>query len=100
MFLTRVSGGFQFQSVAVGTPPLVAHGLSYAQSGARLRAFVRPRMRTTARLGMLARRFGDRRVLTKASLPGALGGVLTAIAIGFCAAPVLRALSGVGGVML
>ena len=100
LFLIRLSGGFQFQSVAVATPMLVAHGFSYAQSGALLGAFVLPGIVVTVPAGVLAQRFGDRRVLAGGLLLMALGGVLTAIAPGFPAMLAARVLSGIGGVAI
>jgi MFS family permease len=100
LFLIRVAGGFQFQAVAVATPMLVAHGLSYAQTGALLGAFVLPGIIVTVPAGVLAQRFGDGRVLAGGLLLMALGGLLTAAAPGFPAMLAARVLSGIGGVAI
>jgi MFS family permease len=98
LFLIRLSGGIEFQSVAVATPMLVTHGLSYADAGALLGAFVLPGIVVTVPAGMLAQRFGDRWVLAGGLLLMALGGGLLSVAPGFPTMLLARVLSGIGGV--
>ena len=98
LFLIRLTPGIAFQSVAVAAPVMTADfGLSHAQIGLLLGAFMLPGMVVTIPAGLLARRIGDRPVILGALALIALG---AGIASGARSLPMLfaaRVLSGLGG---
>jgi predicted MFS family arabinose efflux permease len=62
--LARIAFGYQFQTVATLTTGLVRRfGLSYAQIGSLIGAYMLLGMFVALPLGLLGRRFGDRVVL-------------------------------------
>jgi MFS family permease len=101
IFLTRLSMGFQFQSIASIAPFLIDEfRLSYAQLGWLLGLYLLPGAAIALPGGLLGRRFGDRRVVVVALALMAAGGVVTAASPSFFLACLGRAVSGIGGVLL
>jgi MFS family permease len=101
VFVTRVSMGFQFQSIAAVGPFLVEEfGLSYAQLGWLMGLFMLPGAAVAMPGGLLGRRFGHRRVVVAGLALMALGGLATAASSTFLVACGGRVVSGVGGVLL
>ncbi len=99
--LTRLSMGFQFQSIASVAPfLLVEFGPSYARLGWLIGLFLLPGAVIALPGGLLGRRFGDRRVVVVGLALMALGGVVTAVSPSFALACLGRTVSGVGGVLL
>ena len=97
----RATGAFQLQSAAVAAPSLIAEiGLSYAEIGMLIGAFMIPGIFLTVPGGLLAKRIGDRPVLRGAMLLMAAGAVLSAMAEGLTGMLAGRVLSGCGGVVM
>ena len=73
----RATGAFQLQSAAVAAPSLIAEqGLSYAEIGMLIGAFMIPGIFLTVPGGLLAKRIGDRPVLRVAMVLMLAGGLL------------------------
>ena len=97
----RATGAFQLQSAAVAAPWLIAErGLSYAEIGMLIGAYMVPGIFLTVPGGLLAGRIGDRPVMRGAMLVMALGAVASALADSFPAMLAGRVLSGCGGVVM
>ena len=97
----RATGAFQLQSAAVAAPSLIAEiGLSYAEIGMLIGAFMIPGIFLTVPGGLLAKRIGDRPVLRGAMLLMTAGAVLSAMAEGLTGMLAGRVLSGCGGVVM
>ncbi len=95
----RATGSFQLQAVASAAPALlVALGLSYAELGMLMGAFMVSGIFVAVPAGLLARRIGDRPVLYGGLALMAVGGALAGIANGFMLVLLARVISGVGGV--
>jgi 5-methylthioadenosine/S-adenosylhomocysteine deaminase len=99
--LTRSSMGFQFQSIASMAPFLIDEfRISYAQVGWLVGLFLLPGAVIALPGGFLARRFGDRRVVSVGLLLMAAGGLVTAASPTFGLASLGRVVSGTGGILL
>lgn len=97
----RLVAGFQFHAAAVVAPLLAAAlGLSYTEIGTLIGAYVLPAVLLSVPGGLLAQRYGDRRVLIGALALSALGGALTAVADGLPALLAGRIVSGAGGALV
>ena len=101
VFLTRLSLGFQFQSIAALTPFLIAaFDLSYAQVGLLMGLFMLPGVVFALPGGLLGQRFGSARVVVAGLGLMVLGGMIVAYSHGFNAAAFGRALAGTGAVLV
>jgi MFS family permease len=101
VFLTRLSMGFQFQSIASVGPFLVEEfRLTYAQLGWLLGLFLLPGSAIALPGSALGRRFGDRRVAVAGLALMTVGGAITATSGGLATACAGRVVSGIGGVLL
>jgi MFS family permease len=101
IFVTRVSMGVQFQSIA-SVGPLVVDDLrlSYAQLGTLVGLYLLPGVALALPGGLVARRFGERRTVVWSLAIMAVGGLLTAWSDSFAMAAAGRVLSGAGGVLM
>ncbi len=101
IFFTRISLGFQFQSIAALTPFLVAaFDLSYAQVGLLMGLFMLPGVVIALPGGLLGQRYGSVRIAVAGLGLMLLGGVVVSYSLGFGLATLGRTLSGVGGVLV
>jgi len=99
LLLIRGIASFQLQAAAVAAPSLIGDlGLSFAQVGLAMGAFLLPGIFLTVPAGLMARRFGDRPMLRGAFVLLAAGITLSAMADGFAMLLAGRLLAGVGGV--
>lgn len=97
----RMVAGFQFHSVAVVAPLLVAElGLSYTEVGSLIGAYVLPAVLLSIPGGLVIQRFGERRVLLASLGLTVIGGVLTAIAPGFASMFAARVVAGAGAALV
>lgn len=97
----RTSMGFQFQSVGVVSPLVIADlGISYAQLGTLIGAYLLPGVVVALPGGWLAGRFGDRRIVLAGLALMTLGGVVTGVAGAFGLALAGRLVAGAGAVLL
>jgi predicted MFS family arabinose efflux permease len=101
IFVTRVSMGVQFQSMA-SVGPLVVDDLclSYAQLGTLVGLYLLPGVALALPGGLIGRRFGERRTVIGSLGIMFVGGVLTAWSESFPLAAAGRLLSGAGGVLM
>jgi len=101
IFITRVSMGFQFQSIGSVGPLLVADlGLTYAQLGTLIGLYLLPGVALALVGGVIGQRIGDRRAVVGSLAVMVVGGLLTAWSDGFAAAASGRLLSGAGAVLM
>ena len=101
IFFTRISLGFQFQSIAALTPFLVAaFDLSYAQVGLLMGLFMLPGVVIALPGGLLGQRYGSVRIAVAGLGLMLLGGIVVSYSLGFGLATLGRTLSGVGGVLV
>jgi len=99
--LARAAMGFQFQSVAVVSPSLVDQfQLSYAALGTLIGLYLLPGIAVALPGGLLAQRFGDKRVVCSGLAAMAIGGVLMGAADNSTTLMLGRVLSGAGAVVL
>lgn len=97
----RATGAFQLQAAAVAAPSLIAdRGLSFAEVGTLMGAYMLPGIFLTVLGGLLAARIGDRLVLRGAMVLMAIGALVAAFADGFMGMLVGRIVSGCGGVVM
>jgi MFS family permease len=97
----RTAMGFQFQSVAAVSAPLIdAFQLSYAVLGTLIGLYLVPGFAVALPGGLLGQRFGDKRVVCLGLAAMALGGVLMGLADNVITLNVGRVLSGTGAVVL
>ena len=97
----RTSMGFQFQSVAAVSPLMTADlGISYAELGILIGAYLLPGLVVALPGGWLAARLGDRRIVLAGLALMALGGFITGLAGSFGLALVGRLGAGTGAVLL
>jgi MFS family permease len=93
--------GFQFQSVAAVSPFLIDRfQMSYAVLGTLVGLYLVPGIAVALPGGVLAQRFGDRRVVCIALAAMALGGALMGVAETYGALSAGRIVSGAGAVVL
>ena len=101
IFLTRLSMGFQFQSVASVAPFLVDDfHISYGQVGMLMGLYLLPGGVIALPGGMLGQRFGERRLVLIALVLMAAGGLSMAWSESFAVASAGRIVSGIGGVLM
>jgi predicted MFS family arabinose efflux permease len=101
IFLTRLSMGIQFQSIASVAPLLIGDlRIGYGQVGWLMGLFMLPGAAISYPGGMLGRRFGERRLVLLGLALMILGGLATAASHGFALAAAGRVASGTGGVLL
>jgi predicted MFS family arabinose efflux permease len=101
IFLTRLSMGIQFQSIASVAPLLVSDlHIGYGQVGWLMGLFMLPGAAIAYPGGMLGRRFGERPLVLLGLALMTLGGLTTAASEGFALAAAGRVASGTGGVLL
>jgi MFS family permease len=101
IFITRVSMGVQFQSIAAVGPLVVEDlRLSYAQLGTLVGLYLLPGVAFALPGGLLGRRFGERRTVVCSLAVMALGGLLTAWSETFLTAAAGRVLSGSAAVLM
>jgi predicted MFS family arabinose efflux permease len=97
----RVAFGYQFQSIATLATDLVPRfGMSYAQLGSLIGAYMLLGVFTALPLGLLGRRFGDRIVVSIGLLLMTAGGVWSALADGPSGMALGRTAAGVGAVAM
>ncbi len=97
----RASLGFQFQSVASVSAPLMQElGLSYADLGLMVGLYLLPGVALALPGAALGRRFGDKRVVVTGLALMVAGGALAGLAEGHAMLVAGRLLSGVGAVLL
>jgi MFS family permease len=101
IFVTRVSMGIQFQSIA-SVGPLVVEDLrlSYAQLGTLVGLYLLPGVALALPGGLLGRRFGERRTVIASLAVMVLGGLLTASSETFVTAAAGRVVSGGAAVLM
>ena len=86
IFLTRLSMGIQFQSIASVAPLLISDlHIGYGQVGWLMGLFMLPGAAIAYPGGMLGRRFGERRLVLLGLALMTLGGLTTAVSDGFAA---------------
>ena len=101
VFLTRLSMGFQFQSVASVAPFLVDDfHIGYGQVGVLMGLYLLPGGVIALPGGVLGQRFGERRLVLIGLALMAAGGLVLAGSESFAAASAGRIVSGIGGVLL
>jgi MFS family permease len=97
----RAAMGFQFQSVAAVSPFLIDRfQMSYAVLGTLVGLYLVPGIAVALPGGVLAQRFGDRRVICIALATMTLGGALMGVAEDYGALSAGRIVSGAGAVVL
>jgi MFS family permease len=99
--LARIAFGYQFQTVAtLGTDLIQRFGLSYAQLGSLIGAYMLLGTFVALPLGLLGRRFGDRVVLGTGLALMTGGSCISAWADGAAAIATGRTVAGVGAVAM
>ena len=94
----RVSMGFQFQSLASVSPLLSAElGFDKAQIGTLVGLYLMPGVFLALPAGVLAGRFGEKRIVLAGLALMALGGAWLAIAELYWQAAAARVVAGAGG---
>jgi MFS family permease len=97
----RATGAFQLQAAAVAAASLIAdRGISYAEVGTLMGAYMIPGIFVTVLGGLLAARIGDRPVLRGAMILMAGGALVCAVADSFAGLLAGRVISGCGGVVM
>jgi len=97
----RTAMGFQFQSVAAVSPFLLDHlQMSYAALGTLIGLYLFPGIAVALPGGVLAQRFGDKRVLCMGLAAMTLGGVLMGGTESVNVLSAGRVISGAGAVVL
>jgi MFS family permease len=101
IFVTRISMGVQFQSIASVGPLLVDDlRLSYAQLGTLVGLYLLPGVVLALPGGVLGRRVGERRAVVASLALMVVGGLVTAWSDGVAMAAAGRLLSGAGAVLM
>ena len=101
IFLTRLSMGFQFQSIASVAPFLVDDfQVGYGQVGVLMGLYLLPGGVIALPGGMLGSRFGERRLVLIGLTLMAAGGLILAASDTFAVASAGRIVSGIGGVLM
>jgi MFS family permease len=97
----RTVMGFQFQSVAAVSPLLLEQfQIGYALLGTVIGLYLLPGMVVAIPGGMLAQRFGDKRIAVLGFAAMTAGGLLTGLAEGLPMLMAGRVIAGAGAVML
>jgi len=97
----RIAFGYQFQSIATLATDLVPRfGMTYAQLGSLIGAYMLLGVFTALPLGLLGRRFGDRIVVSIGLFLMTAGGVWSALADGPSGMALGRTAAGVGAVAM
>jgi MFS family permease len=97
----RIAFGYQFQTVATLGPDLVLRfGLSYAQLGSLIGAYMLLGVFVALPLGLLGRRFGDRWILGTGLTLMTIGAFISGWADGPSGIAVGRTMAGVGAVAM
>ncbi|RZA06857.1 MAG: MFS transporter, partial [Proteobacteria bacterium] len=97
----RTSMGFQFQSIGSASPLLIADlRLTYADLGTLIGLYFLPGLVLSLPAGMLARRFGDKRVVVLGLILMVIGGATTGYVGSFAGLALGRVLAGAGAVLL
>ncbi len=92
---------FQFQSVAALAPLVVAdHGASFADIGLLIGLYFLPGIIIAIPSGVIATRFGDRRVVCAGMALMLLGALLPVFGTNWAALVAGRLLAGIGGVTI
>jgi MFS family permease len=98
--LARVAIGFQFQSVVAVAPLLIEKfQLSYTALGSLIGLYLLPGILVALPGGMLAQRFGDKRIVCYGIAAMALGGAMMGFADNAALLFAGRVVSGIGGVL-
>jgi predicted MFS family arabinose efflux permease len=101
LFFARAAMAFQFQSIAAVGPLIVAEmAIDYAMLGALVGYYFMPGIVMAIPSGVLAQRFGDKRMVVLGLMLMALGGGSLAMSGAYPAAAAARLLSGVGAVLI
>ena len=101
LLLIRATGSFQLAApAAFGTALIAQLGLSHAEIGMLMGAFMLPGIFVTVAAGLLATRIGDRKVLLGGMALMATGAAACAVATGLPGLLAGRVLSGIGGVAM
>jgi MFS family permease len=101
IFVTRISMGVQFQSIASVGPLLVGDlRLSYAQLGTLVGLYLAPGVALALPGGVLGRRLGERRTIVWSLGLMGVGGLVTAWSGSFATAAAGRVVSGAGAVLM
>src|SRR5262249_54301463 len=97
----RTAMGFQFQSVAAVSSPLIdAFHLSYAALGTLIALYLAPGFAVALPGGLLGQRFGDQRIVCLGLAAMAAGGALMGMGDSATTLNIGRVLSGTGAVLL
>ena len=97
----RTVMGFQFQAVTAVAPPLMADfHLNYAELGTLIGLYLFPGAAVALPSGVLAQRFGDKRVALFGLAAMALGGVLMTLGADSALLSAGRLIAGCGAVLL
>jgi len=101
VFITRISMGVQFQSIASVAPLLVADlHLSYAQLGTLVGLYLLPGVALALPGGWLGRRFGERRAVVWSLALMLAGGLVSAAGGSFATVAAGRVISGGAAVLM
>lgn len=99
--LTRLSFGYQFESMAALAPAISADlGLGPAQAGTLIGLYWAPGVLIALPGGWLGQRFGEKRMVLAAALLTVLGGVLCALGDSYAALALGRLVAGLGGIVM
>jgi MFS family permease len=97
----RTLMGFQFQSVTASASPIMADfNFSYAELGTLIGLYLLPGAAIALPSGMLAQRFGDKRIVCLGTAAMAIGAVLMSVSGSALLLGAGRLLSGTGAVLL
>lgn len=101
LFFARLTMAFQFQSVAALSPLLVAdYGVGLADVGFLIGLYFAPGVFFALPGGVIAARFGDKRIVSFGLILMLLGGAITAVTQDWNALVIGRFVLGAGGVIL
>lgn len=99
--LTRLSFGYQFESMAVLAPAVSADlGLGPAQTGTLIGLYWAPGVLIALPGGWLGRRFGDKPMVLAGGVLTVLGGALCAFGESYAALAAGRIVAGLGGIVM
>jgi predicted MFS family arabinose efflux permease len=99
--LTRLSFGYQFESMAALAPAIATDlGLGPAQAGTLIGLYWAPGVLIALPGGWLGQRFGEKRMVLAAALLTVLGGVLCALGESYAGLALGRLVAGLGGIVM